>query len=49
MNNKDIFELNINIVNKLISELEKENLFVEDVNLIKRKSIQLRKKFKNNL
>jgi len=49
MNNKDIFELNINIVNKLISELEKENLFVEDVNLIKRKSIQLRKKIKNNL
>jgi len=43
--NKDIFNLNIKHTEKIISKLEEEKLFLEDIKLLKEKISNLKKSF----
>jgi len=43
--NKDIFNLNIKYTEKIISKLEEEKLFLEDIKLLKEKISHLKKSF----
>ena len=45
ISNKDIYELNIKKTREIIKDLEKEDLFIEDIKLLKEKIIKLNKSF----
>jgi hypothetical protein len=43
--NKDIFELNIKKTKEIVSKLEMQKLFIEDIKLLKEKIAKLNKSF----